>query len=80
MWTRQRTRRLEGYSSPDYAIINNRGTAVITAADKPFKVVYDSHKPVQEPKPEDHREKGTCSCQPVALYTGRSLILQGNLY
>ncbi len=58
LWKLERTRRLEGYSSPDYAIIDPNGTAVITAADKPFKVVYDSHKPVQERKKEDHREKG----------------------
>lgn len=51
-WSRERTRRLTGVRSPDYASIEIGGRAVIVSAERQFKMVYDSAKPVEEPKEE----------------------------
>ena len=49
-WSIERVRRLAGQATPDYAVIEKCGAFLSLASEKPFKMEYDSVKPVEEPK------------------------------
>ncbi len=57
-WAVDRERYIEGYSSPDYVVLDSKNTSLIVSAESPFKITHDSMKPLQEPKAEEHRPMG----------------------
>ena len=55
-WSVERVRRLAGQATPDYAVIEKNGAFLSVASEKPFKMEYDSVKPVEEPKAAGSRD------------------------
>ena len=55
-WKITSTRELEGRAPPDYVAIEADNTAIRIASEKPFKLIYDSERPL--PTEEENGENG----------------------